>query len=100
MSYAKCSDCGREMMPGVACKFTHLVMKNGNVIKRDTQGFGHTICHDCNAPLGGAHHSGCDEERCPICGGQFISCDCFGTSIELVYYNIINTKGEENAKMG
>lgn len=31
-------------------------------------------CHDCNVAPGGKHHPGCDMERCPICGGQLISC--------------------------
>lgn len=34
-------------------------------------------CHDCNAKVGEHHKSGCDTERCPKCGGQLISCDCF-----------------------
>lgn len=34
-------------------------------------------CHDCNVKLGQYHHPGCDMERCPRCGGQLISCDCF-----------------------
>ena len=94
MGYANCKDCEQEMTPGTACKFTHIVMKNGNVVKRDIQGFGQTICHDCNSHLGGPHHYGCDAERCPICGGQLISCDCFGGTIKLVHYTAINTKGD------
>ena len=39
-------------------------------------GYQESPCHDCNTPLGGYHHPGCDNERCPICGGQLISCDC------------------------
>lgn len=34
-------------------------------------------CPDCNAKMGHYHHPGCDNERCPKCGGQLISCDCF-----------------------
>lgn len=34
------------------------------------------ICHDCGAKVGEVHHLGCDWERCPRCGGQFITCDC------------------------
>ena len=33
-------------------------------------------CHDCNVVQGGAHHPGCDAERCPRCQGQLISCGC------------------------
>ena len=34
-------------------------------------------CPDCNVVPGGKHHTGCDYEYCPQCGGQLISCACF-----------------------
>lgn len=36
-----------------------------------------TSCHDCAAKPGVLHSPGCDVERCPRCGGQIISCECF-----------------------
>lgn len=31
-------------------------------------------CHDCGASPGELHDLGCDTERCPLCGGQFLQC--------------------------
>ena len=33
-------------------------------------------CNDCGVKLGGYHHSGCDNEVCPICEGQVAFCGC------------------------
>jgi hypothetical protein len=33
-------------------------------------------CGDCYCKEGELHIAGCDNERCPFCGGQLISCDC------------------------
>ena len=34
-------------------------------------------CPDCNVAPGGNHHPNCEQEQCPRCGGQLISCPCF-----------------------
>jgi len=34
-------------------------------------------CPDCNVLPGANHHPNCDQEHCPKCGGQLISCACF-----------------------
>jgi hypothetical protein len=33
-------------------------------------------CYDCHAAPGELHAVGCDVERCRLCGGQRIGCDC------------------------
>jgi hypothetical protein len=38
-------------------------------------------CSDCNVMPGGVHHPNCDQEQCPKCGGQLISCDCFEAEV-------------------
>lgn len=75
---AICSACKQEMVEGGECTFNKVRYADGKVMERSTQHFEEPsgLCHDCNILHGKYHHPGCDAERCPRCGGQFIGCDC------------------------
>ena len=41
-------------------------------------------CGDCGCLEGELHELGCDQEECPFCGEQLISCDCMYEILGLV----------------
>ena len=56
---------------------------NGEILARirygdETDDWGAEVvsCHDCAVLRDQYHVFGCDVERCPMCGGQLITCDC------------------------
>lgn len=71
------------------------------------------VCHDCRVEEGQLHDFGCDMERCPLCGGQLISCPCMYKFLGYKYdwnaqyhglpeevYNNGVSKDQEKAWMG
>ena len=78
---AICETCNKEMLEGKSC--IDLIMKcEGEIYNRikygdETLDWGSDEpCHDCAVVEGGYHHMGCDAERCPVCHGQLMSCNC------------------------
>jgi hypothetical protein len=60
-------------------KFTHFRARVPRIRygdEPDDWGADHQPCHDCGAIKGEYHAEGCDVERCPVCGGQAMCCDC------------------------
>jgi hypothetical protein len=76
---AICPDCKQEMLTAASCTLKWVRIE-GKWYRRSSECYaeiGHR-CGDCLVIHTGneTHHQGCDNERCPKCGGQFLGCGC------------------------
>lgn len=72
---AICGFCEQEMN-GTGCTLEAYDDFPDGIVRKRLPSVLDGPCHDCNTPPGALHHPGCDEERCPLCGGQAIGCSC------------------------
>ena len=74
---AVCNWCKEEMKNSAGCSAnTEIEFPDGSILRAIPHD--ENLCYncDCGAHPGNYHHPGCDEEVCPKCKGQIISCGC------------------------
>ena len=103
--FSKCEICKKKMLMVDGCSVDTISI-DGKTYERikvgDVYDFVEGIedkefrCHDCNAQNGHFHHWGCDEERCPSCKKQLISCECKDVYIDSFENKFEASKYEKN----
>jgi hypothetical protein len=72
----KCLHCKKEMLKVSSCVETPVLIKGVEYEQVPYSRGAPGRCRDCNITDGSFHHPGCDNEKCPCCHGQIISCGC------------------------
>jgi hypothetical protein len=74
---AICKVCRQDMETAESCTHRTVTLDSGETLERTPYGSDNTDpCGDCGTSPGGVHHRYCDQERCPKCRGQIITCGC------------------------
>ena len=85
MELESCEDCGKRVGRANSCTLDGIILDGKQYVRDKTHYFDEERqpdskerCHGCGILLrpGNVHHFGCDDERCPKCGEQLITCDC------------------------
>ena len=84
---AVCVDCNQEMTTAATCTAGVLLIVGRRYRRRRYRAHPSArdrACHDCGVAPGGIHHLGCDDELCPACHRQLISCGCADVDDETI----------------
>jgi len=73
---AKCIICDQQMFTGTGCKSAHISCDGKCWRRIPAVVESGSRCHDCCVTNGQYHHHDCDQEQCPACHRQLLSCDC------------------------
>jgi hypothetical protein len=82
-----CARCVEEITGGVDCLHWHEIDYPDGHRLLAVPYDGVERCPDCGTRALHVHHEHCDQEACPRCRSQLISCGCFETEHEGVHAN-------------